>query len=275
MTQISVIILTFNEERNLPTLLDSLGKLPLQMWVVDSGSTDRTLDIATAGGASVVHHPFEGHSRQWNWALASLPIKTDWVLALDSDQRLTPELCVEITLVLQQPLDVNGFFINRRQIFLGRWIKHGGYYPKYLLKLFRREAVSVDEDDLVDHHFNVRGPVRKLRHDIVEDNHNEHDLLFWMQKHIRYASLQAKQEFTAERSSVEWGGLRGGPDERVAFLKSIWMKLPLYVRPVLYLGYRYILRLGFLDRREGIIFHFFQGFWYRLLVDIRLGEMKS
>ena len=273
--RLTVVVLTCDEERNLPACLESVADCADEIVVVDSGSADRTLEIAAHHGARVVTHPFETHARQWSWALVDAPISGEWILALDADQRLTPELAREIGEVVRRSDAADGYYVNRRQVFRGRWIKHGGYYPKYLLKLFRRGAAAADEDDLVDHHFRVRGAVAKLHHDIVEDNRNEADISVWVAKHNRYAALQAQQDFHGGHSG---GGppprLLGAPDERVAWMKALWARLPPYLRPSLYFFYRYVLRLGFLDGKEGFVFHFLQAWWYRLLVDIKTDELR-
>jgi glycosyltransferase involved in cell wall biosynthesis len=251
------------------------------VFVVDSGSDDRTVAIGEAYGAKVVTHPFESHARQWSWALENLALTTEWVLALDADQRVTAELREAISRTVNLQVgggcDVAGCFVRRKQIFRGRWIKHGGYFPKYLLKLFRRDRVWLDERELVDHHFYVRGPVARLPHDLIEDNRNEAEISVWLARHIRYAGLQAEEEW--RRAKEGSGGPVtaspfGAPDERILWLKGIWKRLPLYVRPCLYFLYRYVLRLGFLDGKEGFVFHVLQGFWYRLLVDIKLDELR-
>lgn len=276
---VSAIILTYNEEKNIGPCLQSVCDWVGEIFVVDSGSTDRTLEIAESFRAKIVHHPFESHAQQWNWALRNLPIANDWVLGLDADQRLTPELRDELielfTMKSHGVHGIDGFYVKRRQVFRGQWIRHGGYYPKYLLKLFRRGRVSVDEHDLVDHHFWVSGPTARLQHDLVEDNQKEADLAFWVEKHTRYAVLHAQEEW-ARRNGLQWPlkpSFFGNPDQRVAWLKQCWYHLPLYVRPFVYFFYRYFLRLGFLDGKQGFIFHFLQGFWYRLLVDIKLDEL--
>jgi len=290
-SSVAAVVLTRDEARNLPACLDSLHGWAREVFVVDSGSTDGTAALARQLGATVVAHAFESHALQWEWALRTLPISADWILALDADQRVTPRLRDSILAVLAEdglparPRPV-GYFVPRRQVFRGTWIRHGGYYPKYLLKLFRRGEAWTDDRDLVDHHFYVKGPVEKLAGDLIEDNQNEADLATWIAKHARYAQLQAREE--VERPRLETPGVlhlwhpwhlwylwRGGsPDERTRWLKTRWRQLPLYVRPFLYFGYRYVLRLGFLDGRQGFVFHFLQGFWYRFLVDIHIAELR-
>jgi glycosyltransferase involved in cell wall biosynthesis len=274
---ISVVIVTLNEEGNLPSCLAGVREWAEQVFVVDAGSSDRTRTIAEESGAVVVEHAFVTHSGQWRWALDNLPIHTDWVLALDADQRVTAELAREISELNWQGLDrVDGFYIKRKQWFRGRWIKHGGYYPKYLLKMFRRNAVGTDPLDLVDHHFYVTGPTRTLRHDLDEANQKEDDISFWIDKHNRYATLLAREELAwrsgARPSAVE-PSMVGSPDQRSLAFKRVWRRMPLYVRPFLYFFYRYFFRLGILDGKQGAIFHFLQAFWFRLLVDIKLDEM--
>ena len=279
---LTFIVLTRNEEWNLAACLESVAGWVQEIFVVDSGSTDRTVEIAESYGAKVVTHPFETHPKQWNWALQNLPISTNWILALDADQRVTPELRQEITALFYEKnidnSDIKGFYVIRKQIFRGRWIKHGGYYPKYLLKLFRHNAAWADENDLVDHHFRVRGEVAKLQHDIIEDNQNEADISVWVEKNNRYAILQAREEINAahnrERRALN-ASLMGSPDERSLWLKNLWSHLPLFIRPFLYFSYRYFVRLGFMDGKQGFIFHFLQAFWYRLLVDIKVDELRQ
>src|SRR5262249_32172648 len=181
--------------------------------------------------ADVVTHAFEGHAHQWKWALDNLPIRNSWVLAIDADQSLTDQLKADIGRRLpswDKSDGPAGAYINRRQVFRGRWIKHGGYYPKYLLKLFRRDAVSLDETDLVDHHFNVAGSTVTLSGDLIEDNQNESEIAVWIGKHNRYAVLQAREEEARMMGALSPDGAFGSPDERTRFRKQIWYRLPLY-----------------------------------------------
>jgi glycosyltransferase involved in cell wall biosynthesis len=270
-------VLTFNESENLEPCLRSVRDWATEVFVVDSGSTDDTKSIARGFGAFIYEHPFESHSRQWDWALRNLPLRGEWVLGLDADQRVSPELAVEIQGIAGARFgEVQGVFIKRRQIFQGQWIRHGGYYPKYLLKMFRPGAVRIDENDLVDHHFHVNGPVVKFDCDLIEANRKEDDIGFWIEKHNRYARKLAIEELQRRRGLREdsiRGDWLGNPDQRTLEMKKLWLRMPLYVRPFLYFFYRYFLQLGFLDGKEGAIFHFMHAFWFRLLVDIHLDGM--
>lgn len=275
---VSVIVLARDEELNLPRCLESVADWADRIIVVDSGSRDHTCQVAKDFGAEVHSHPFETHASQWNWALQSVPVRTKWILALDADQRVTPELRDEILVSLPSSAEkVEGFYLSRRQIFRGCWIRHGGYYPKYMLKLFRRGAAWVDEDDLVDHRFYVKGETRRLRSDLIEENVKENDIAVWLEKHIRYAGRQAQEELRRRRSKISWTiqpSLFGDVNQRTVYMRGLWYRMPLYLRPFLYFGYRYFVRLGILDGKEGFVFHFLQAFWYRLIVDIKLGELR-
>jgi glycosyltransferase involved in cell wall biosynthesis len=274
---VSAIILTYNEEQNLPACLKSLQLLGCPIFVVDSGSTDRTLEIAAQFGAVILEHPFTTHSQQWAWALKNVPLESEWVLALDADQAITSELAVEIRMKLGS-LESDGLYVRRRQVFRGRWIRYGGYYPKYLLKLFRRDKVYLHAGDAVDHHFYVRGSCGKLHNDLIEANHKEDNISFWIDKHNRYAVLMAEEEQCKRAGGYEApiaASLFEGPDQRVMLLKRVWLRLPLFARPALYFTYRYFLRAGFLDGKQGFIFHFLQAYWFRLLVDIKLDEIRN
>lgn len=274
---ISVVVLTFNEEANLVGCLSGVAGWAREIFVVNSGSTDHTREIAARFAARVFDHPFETHAKQWDWALRSLPIDSDWILALDADQHVTAGLAAEIRSLDNDALEnVVGVFLRRRQVFRNKWIRHGGYYPKYLLKMFRRGSVRTDPGDLVDHHFYVTGKTLQSRCDLIEDNKNEEDIAFWIDKHNRYARLMALEQIQRTKNGrlAMEPSLFGNPDERAACFKWLWARLPLYVRPFLYFTYRYLIRLGFLDGKEGAVFHFLHAFWFRLLVDINIDQLR-
>jgi len=272
--RVSVIVLAYNEEANLPDCLTSLKHLDCEVLVVDSGSTDGTPEIARQAGAAVFEHPFETYGAQRNWAQNHLPLAADWVLHLDSDERLTPELVAEINgILLNLPPEVDGFLFRKRTFFMGRWIRHGGHYPSFHLRLFRKDRGGCEER-LYDQHYVVRGVVRKLEHDYVDVLTS--DLSVWSARHVRWAELEARE--IAEGYDPE-GRVKaspfGDPIQRRRWQREgLYWRLPLFVRAFLYWFYRYFLRLGFLDGKEGMIFHFLQGFWFRFLIDAKLFEMK-
>ncbi len=273
--RVSVIVLAYNEEANLPDCLESLKHLDCEVLVVDSGSTDGTREIARQAGASVFEHPFETYGAQRNWAQNHLPLAAEWVLHLDSDERLTPELAAEINgILLNPPADVDGFLFRKRTLFMGRWIRHGGHYPSYHLRLFRKDRGGCEER-LYDQHYVVRGNVRKLQHDYMDVLTS--DLSVWSTRHVRWAELEAREiaEGCDPEGRVEASPF-GNPIERRRWLREgLYWKLPLFLRAFLYWFYRYFLRLGFLDGKEGMIFHFLQGFWFRFLIDAKLFERNK
>jgi glycosyltransferase involved in cell wall biosynthesis len=278
---VTAIVLTRDEELNLPACLESLRGWVEQIVVIDSGSTDRTCDIAKSHGAIVLQHRFDSHTAQWQWALENAGRQTDWVLGLDADQAVSPELKASVIRLFSgrdpRLKQCDGFYLNRRQIFRGRWIRHGGYYPKYLLKLFHRDRVRLDPTDLMDHHFHVTGATDRLEGDLIEHNRKEDAISFWLQKHVRYAELLAQEE-QARRNGAERPideDAFGSPDQRVAWQKDRYARMPRYWRAVGYFLYRFFLQLGFLDGREGFVFHALQAFWLRLIVDVNLEELET
>ena len=277
---VSVVVLTLNEELNLPDCLRSLAGLPCEIFVVDSGSSDRTPAIAREMGATVIGHPFSSYGEQRNWALENLPFQSAWILNLDADERLTQELADEIRVTLQSAshdpaaLETAGYMLRRRTVFRGRWIRHGGHYPNYQLRLFRRSR-GVCEDRLYDQHFVVQGHVTSLKHDYIDIAAG--DLSSWSRRHFRWAAAEADEQIRArgESKSRVPASLTDGPIARRRWLREkVYGRAPLFIRPVAYFLYRYFLRLGFLDGKEGFVFHCLQGFWYRFLVDATLWERR-
>lgn len=271
---VTAVVLTYNEERNLPECLASLAEWVEAVFVVDSGSTDRTVSIAREAGATVVEHPFEHYGAQRNWAIDHLPIATPWTLHVDADERITTELRAAITAALARvSASVDGYLVSRRTMFMGRWIRHGGHYPAWHLRLVRTGAARC-EDRLYDQHFYVPGPVQKLQGDLIDTL--TPDLATFTARHLRWAALEAAEH----ESPAEVGGrIRGrlasdNAIEQRRWLRDWYVRLPLFVRPTAYFLYRYIVRLGFLDGRAGLVFHVLQGFWFRFLVDALILERR-
>lgn len=273
--RLSVVVLTHNEEANLPDCLASLTGLAADVYVVDSGSTDRTIAIAKEHGAQVVSHPFDNYAAQRNWAQANLLLKTEWVLHLDADERLTPELVTEIGGALRHPPpNVNGYLLRKRTIFMGRWIRHGAQYPSYHLRLFRKDMGRCEER-LYDQHFLVSGKTARLRHDYNDVITS--DLSTWTMRHLRWADLEGQEllKRQAGGASQVQAKLFGTPIERKRWLRgSVFRRSPMFLRAFAYGWYRYVLRFGFLDGKEGLIFHFLQGVWYRFVIDAKLYERE-
>ncbi|TWR25201.1 glycosyltransferase family 2 protein [Mucilaginibacter pallidiroseus] len=274
----SFIILTYNEEVHLPRLLASLDGLNAATYILDSGSDDNTLSIAAAAGAHVASNAFINHPKQWHHALTTFSITTPWVICLDADQVITPELYTKLSAFKSEDFaGINGIYFNRKNFFKGRWIKHGGYYPFYLLKMFRHEVGYSDLNENMDHRFIVPGKTLIWKDGIIlEENLKENKISFWIAKHNMYSDLVAVEEverLAKTRNQTLQARFWGSPDERTAYLKQLWWKLPRYTRPMLYFIYRIIFKLGILDGRTGIIFHFMQGFWFRLVVDIKIDEL--
>ncbi len=279
MSYFSFIILTFNEEIHLPRLLESIKNLNVPIFVLDSGSTDATLSIAKKYKASIAYNKFENHPKQWDFALNNFNIQTEWIIGLDADQIVTPELQKKLLLFNESSIskDINGIYFNRKNYFRGQWIKYGGYFPKYLLKMFRKGYGHSDLNENMDHRFVVKGKTTVWKKGfLIEENTKENDISFWLSKHNKYSNLVAQEEveriqkLRIQHNKPKFGG---SPNERTAFLKNIWWKLPLYWRPCFYFIYRFFFQLGFLDGKEGRVFHFLQGFWFRIIVDIKIEEI--
>ncbi len=275
---ISVIILTYNEEKNIEDCLKSVYGWVDEIFIVDSYSTDKTLEIASKYTDKIYQHPFENQAKQFNWALEDLPIQTEWIMRLDADERATPELKEELLKKLPN-LDksITGLYIKRRVYFLGKWIKHGGYYPTWLLRVWKM-GKGYCEERWMDEHIKVtEGEVLFLNNDIIDDN--KKDLHWWIEKHNSYATREAIDILNLRYKFLDYdtvpAKLFGSQEQRKRWLKEkIYANLPLFVRPFLYFIYRYFLRLGFLDGKEGLIWHFLQGFWYRFLVDAKIYEIE-
>jgi glycosyltransferase involved in cell wall biosynthesis len=271
---ISAVVLTFNEEKNLPACLASLDGLVEHVFVVDSGSTDQTPDIAREAGATLVSHPFVHYGAQRNWAIDHLPVESPWTLHIDADERLTPELRASITAALaRNDPRIAGYLVSRRTMFMGRWIRHGGHYPAWHLRVMRTGAGRC-EDRLYDQHFYASGTVQKLQGDLIDTL--TPDVATFTARHLRWAALEAAEH---EAPSDAMGRIRGRLDsdnaiERRRRLRDWYARLPLFVRPTAYFLYRYIVRLGFLDGRAGLVFHVLQGFWFRFLVDALILERR-
>lgn len=276
--KIVAIVLTRDEELHLDRCLRSVRQVATQLTVVDSGSTDRTIEIARTNGATVLQREWTNHADQFNWALGQLDPDVDWVMRIDADEYLTAPLIDELRRCLPQlGPEVSGIHVNRRMTFQGTLIRHGGVFPLPVLRVFRH-GMGQCESRLMDEHIVVEGPTISLAGELIDDNLRP--LGWWTDKHNRYASLEA-----IEMLNLEFGFLDRSDAAPVVPARSAgtrrWIKETIYSRfpggwrAFAYFIYRYVLRLGFLDGRAGASFHFLQGFWYRFLVDAKVNEVKQ
>jgi glycosyltransferase involved in cell wall biosynthesis len=270
---VTVVILTQDEELNLPHCLKSLQLIGADVCIVDSGSNDRTLDIAKQYGCRVYHHDWTNYATQFNWGLDNCEIATAWTMRMDADERITPELATEINQTLRDmPSSVTGFLIKRRVYFWGKWLRHGGYYPTWLLRLWRTGKGRCEQRSMDEHIVVEGGDIQRLQADIIDENHKGLD--FWINKHNSYASREAFDLLAIQNeSSADFP--QGQAGQKRWLKKNVYSRTPKFLRAHLYWVYRYFLRLGFLDGKEGFVFHFLQAYWYRLLVDAKLHESEQ
>lgn len=235
---VSVLIPAKNEEANLPACLKSVERAD-EVFVVDSQSSDRSIEISENFGAKVVQFEFNGRwPKKKNWSLENLPFRNEWVLIVDCDERITPELWDEIASSIQNP-EYSGYYLNRRVFFLGKWIRHGGKYPDWNLRLFkhkegRYENLNTEDipntgDNEVHEHVVLSNKVGYLKNDMLHEDFR--DLYHWLARHNRYSNWEARVYYNLLTGKADDGtigaSLFGDAVQRKRFLKKIWVRLPL------------------------------------------------
>ncbi len=280
---VSVLIPARNEEANLPACLESVARAD-QVFVVDSHSTDRSIAIAESYGATVVQFDFKGRwPKKKNWSLENLPFRHEWVLIVDCDERIPPELWSEIETAIKHP-EFDGYYLNRRVFFLGQWIRHGGKYPDWNLRLFkhakgRYENLNTEEirntgDNEVHEHVVLSGKVGYLQNDMLHIDFR--DLYHWLERHNRYSNWEAQVYLNLLTQKNDRGtigaNLFGDSVQRKRFLKRIWVRLPF--KPLLRFVLFYILRLGFLDGKAGYIYGRLLS-QYEYQINVKLFELQQ
>ena len=271
---VAVVILTYNEEKNIAQALQSVQGWANEVFIVDSFSTDQTESIARQFDCAFVQNKFENYAKQRNFAVDQLPIRSEWVLFLDADEWVPDSLKQEISALVAGSPEENGFFIKWRLIWMGRWIRRG-YYPTWILRLFRHGKARC-EDRAVNEHLVVEGNTGRLREDFMhEDRKGVSD---WVAKHNGYATREAAELFNSRDAAGYQeidAKLFGTQAQRKRWLRyKVWNRMPPLIRPFFYFFYRYVLTGGFLEGRPAFIYHFLQALWYPLLIDIKYLEMK-
>lgn len=274
---ISAVVLCRDEALNIRDCLESVKGF-CEIFVVDSGSTDDTVAICRQYTDRVFFHEYRNHSTQWQWVLENLPLDTDWVLALDADFVVEDSLKREIRERLDSlPDDVDGVYVRHRYVFGGGRIRFGGT-KQYWLRIVRCGRARADASDLVDFRFYVPGRTLRFAGSVVEYNRNDDDISTWLKKQDRFAIRLAVEEELRRASMLDWEKpprFFGNSDERIMWLRDKWLSLPLFVRPLVYFLYRYVLMLGFLDGRAGFLYHALQGWWLRTIVDWKICQIRS
>ena len=275
---ITVIILTYNEEIHIRRCLENVTPFAKKVFVVDSPSTDRTVEICREfENVEVVVHKYPGNqAEQFNWALDTLQIETEWILRLDADEYLLPELVEELKERLPvMPEGVSALSLSRARAYCGKILHHGIVNNVKIVLVFRK-GMARYEQRLMDEHLEILdGETAELKHQFVDDNRMTFGQ--FTDKHNNYASREAALLLDAEfhlTGSQIVSQDHGKEVERKRAQKNRYAKMPLFWRAFGYFVYRYIIKLGFLDGKEGFLWDFLQGWWYRTLVDAKIFEIK-
>lgn len=285
MVDLTVVILTKNEEKNLRKCVESFQGTVKRFVIIDSGSTDGTEELCSLLDSELrllgsrldfYVHPWISYADQFNWGLENTNITTEWSMRMDADEELTKELAHEIEERLEHLQEsISGVILRRRTVFMGRWIKHGGRYPELLLRIFRT-GKAICEMKLMDEHLILMsGDTLTFHFDLIDNNLK--DLDWWTAKHNWYSSrevLDYQRNQEEDTLRVEGGSSKQARIKRI-IKNGGYYKLPKFFRAHLYFLYRYWFRLGFLDGTEGKIYHFLQAYWYRFLVDAKMYQCEK
>jgi glycosyltransferase involved in cell wall biosynthesis len=275
-SSVGIIILTYNEEIHLKRCLDNLLLLTSEIFIVDSFSTDKTVDILNEYGIKFVQNIFINHSNQLNFAIKNYPFNTNYILRIDSDETLSLELIQEIktSKLLDSNSEISGFYIKRKVKFLNKILNYGNINPIWLLRLWKI-GKGVCDDKLMDEKIIVSDQkTAKLQNIIIDNNLN--NLTWWTHKHNNYSNREAL-EILNKKYLISKNSFKGdyySIDFVLFLLKSFYNKMPIFLRSFLLFFYSYFLKLGILDGIPGFIWNVLQVFWYRYLVDVKVYEFE-
>lgn len=277
---LAVILLTYNEEIHIERALASVQAIVSEIYVVDSDSTDNTVQLAEKKGAQVFYNKFINQAKQFQWALDNLPIKSKWVMRLDADEIIEDDLQSEIQQKLYDlPENVVGVNLKRKHIFMDRWVRFGGRYPVTLLRIWRAGHGHMEDRWMDEHIFVTGGDTVTFKGGFSDYNLN--DLTFFTDKHNKYATREAIEVINQKLNLFPRDDSLN--TERASFQASVkritkekvYNKIPFTLAALSYFLYRYIFQLGFLDGRSGLVYHFLQGYWYRFLVGAKIMELEK
>jgi glycosyltransferase involved in cell wall biosynthesis len=272
---LSIIILTFNEEIHLKRLIENISPITNKIYVVDSFSTDSTLAILKENGIIFKQNKFINHSKQINFAIDTNPFDTTWIMRIDADEIISNTLIDELKLTLHvhDKSNVNGFYIKRKVIFLGKELSFGSLNPMWLLRIWR-EGEGYSNEKWMDEKIVLKHP-QTLKLSKVFYDKNLNNLTWWTQKHNLYANREAIDILKEKYDPSYKNDQKASNRDIVLFkLKRLYNNLPIFLRPILLFLYSYILRVGVLDGYRGLIWNILQVFWYRFLVDCKVYEIE-
>lgn len=276
MNDITAIILTKNEEVNIERCIKSIKAWVDRVVVVDSGSTDKTVELAEALGAEIYRHePFVHYAGQFNWALDNVDVKTRWVYRIDADEEVPPSLAAEIVESCRKHHDddVNGFVMKFKIAFMGTFLKHGGMYPFYNLTIFKYGKGRYEDRALGEHVILSEGRTIDLKNDCLHFDFKSLDA--WINKHNWYATREVADYYATRSKGQEDPNKLYREAKKTSKLRDgLYYRLPKFLRAKLYFWYRYYFRLGFLDGRAGYVHAFLQAYWFRFLVDAKIMERE-
>jgi glycosyltransferase involved in cell wall biosynthesis len=274
MGDLTAIILTKNESKNIEHCLKPINKLASRMVVVDSGSDDNTVELAKKLGAEIYIHRFENYARQFNWALDNTDIKTKWVLRIDADERFTTELCeeVEYNMNIHRDSDVNGFTLEAWLFFMGRKLKYGGGRKRKLM-IFKNGIGRIEDRKMDEHTILFSGRSIDLKERFLHyDFKNIHSYV----TKLNWYATREMQDYFIYKNEINQKTLI---DKKIIKKRQkkygVYYKMPMFLRALLLFIYNYFFKLGFLDGKEGFMVHFFYSFWYRVLVDAKIYEQMK
>lgn len=280
MNKLAVVILTHNEAKHIGRCLDAISRIATEVFIIDAGSTDATTEIAKQHGAKVLLNHWVNYAAQFQWGLDNAPITADWVMRLDADEIIEPDLVAEIAQQLPNlPPEVTGVNLKRKHVFMGRWVRHGGRYPLVLLRIWRRGVGRIEQRWMDEHMILDHGRTVTFQGGFSDVNLN--DLTFFTDKHNKYATREAvdviNQRYGLFHRDVDLNSEHTSQNAAATrFIKEhFYNKVPFQLSALGYFLYRYIFQMGFLDGREGAIYHVLQGFWYRYLVGAKILELET
>lgn len=268
---LTAIILTYNEEKHIERCLKSLKGLVSEIIIIDSYSTDKTLDIAKMYKVSVFQNKFINQSKQINWAISNVKFKTNWIIRVDADEYFTTSLRLKLNKILKKKIDFNGISFNRIVKFFDKDIMYGGTSPHKILRMWRKGKGKC-ENLWMDEHIKIKGASFHINENLID--HNLNNLSWFINKHKKYAAREAIS-YILYKKKIKINNLRNHSKTSKYYKYKIYYRLPIFIRPILLFIYSYIFKLGFLTGWQGLLYHIIQVLYFRLLVDKNIKKLNN